>query len=331
MFRKTFAMAAIGAALLTSPANAANTACQASPVIKDQTTLRELSSTYFGDYSYRYAILLATNARANEEPYGFIGDPNRIRYQDDGKWVGPTNVCIPAQAEADRLKNRFNRYLDAVGDMALAEPSEVVHDLDPVGSSGPAQVVSWVRADQAAKMPAPGERYKNKWGATWVTLDPHLRNFCQNYVEHHSEEEAAVTLRLEQRLGLPPNASKTHFVVFELENPRDQSNLFRPCGDTEVTDTSCQLGPRKSCPEGDAICHAQRDFYFEQYYNSYGAARPVEYPWTSLGYTFDWAPGPVQGGGKIGFVAVGESEYVVPKNIGMTVVSVEETMDFCAP
>ena len=322
----------LGVALIVSHLTGASAAepCQATPTVKEATTLRNMASTYFSDHSYRYAILLATNARAGTEPFGFIANPHRIGYFDEnGKWSGPEKLCIPALPEAERLRRRYARYLEAVADMALAEPSEVVGDLDPVAPADKARVVSWIRADQAAKMPAPGETYVNKRGPTWVTIDPHLRRFCRDYVSNHSDAPRAVTLRLEQRLGLPPAASKTHFVTFEITNPTGGRTLFRPCGDTEVTDRTCNLGPPKPCTEGDTVCHARRDFFFEQYYDSYGREAPVEYPWTSLGYTFDWAPSAPGLGQEIGFVTVGESEYVVPAGVDMKVLKIEETMSFC--
>lgn len=317
-------------ALITAAGAAHAADCQATPEVRDKTTLTEISDTWFGDPSFRFAILLATNARSTDPRFGFIGNPNRlVRYAPDGTRHGPRNVCVPALEEAVRLRNRYDRYLQAVQDMAFAEPSEIVSTLDPAPQSGPVRLVSWVRADQAQGMPAAGEPLTTG-GATWVTLDPHIRDFCKGFVANHSANADAVTLRLEQRLGLPPNASKTHFVTFELPNASPET-LFRPCADPEVSDNTCTLGPPASCAEGEALCHARNDFFYKQYYSSYGVARPVEYPWTSLGYTFDWAPAPAGPDGTVGFVSVGESEYVVPDGVKLTVVSIEPTMTYCSP
>lgn len=313
--------AAIAVAL---PALAADD-CRSIPKVKPQTSLTELSSSWFGNNSYRFAIMLATNARVSESRFSFIGDPNNL---PKGTASAPNHVCIPTQAEADNLRRAFDIYLDAVHDMALAEPSEIVSTLDPVPAGGPVQFVSWIRQDQANRLPAVGSNYTTT-GATWVTLTPKLQEFCTDYVANHSDDPEAVTHRIEQRLGLPPKASKTHFATFEIATPADGVSVFRPCGDTEVTDTTCKLGPHNKCDDKDTICHKRRDFFFEQYYNSYGTARPVEYPWTSLGYTFDWARGPVGAGGRSDFVKVGESEYVVPAKVTMKLVSVSPTMDYC--
>ena len=105
--------------------------------------------------------------------------------------------------------------------------------------------------------------------------------------------------RTDATSALPSTASLRMRTLFPYD-PIDTDDTEQ--SDTEVTDTSCELGAHPPCIVGDALCHARRDFFFEQYYNSYGTARPVMYPWTSLGYTFDWAPGTVGLGGKVGFV-----------------------------
>ena len=325
--RKISIAAALAILLLApGPAHAAEP-CTATPKVKSKTTLGEIASVWFGDPDYASAILLATNARSGDPKFAFIVDPNRLPTSQPGK---PNHVCVPALAEAERLRRRFDIYLEAVQDMTVAEPSEVVDTLDAVTGSGPARVVSWIRADQVRGVPAPGETLETR-APLWVTLAPHLQEFCRNYVANHSDDPPAVTLRLEQRLGLPPSSSKTHMVTYEIANPRDGRSLFRPCGDPEVTDTSCTLGPPPPCDTGDLQCDALADFFYRQYYGSYGTSRPVGFPWTSLGYTFDWAMGPAGLGGRRDFVTVGESEYVVPAGVTLTVRRLERTMAFCTP
>jgi hypothetical protein len=77
------------------------------------------------------------------------------------------------------------------------------------------------------------------------------------------------------------------------------------------------------------MCHQKTDFFYQQYYSSYGSARPVEFPWTSLGYTFDWAYKSAGLGGRFDFIQVGESEYVVPPKTKMKVVSKMTTAEYC--
>ncbi|MEL6477094.1 MAG: hypothetical protein AAFR17_07180 [Pseudomonadota bacterium] len=320
--------AGLALAIVSTSQAVAEEPCRAEPVVKSQTTLIELADRWFGDPGFRWSILLATNARSSDPKFGFIGNPNQLAPATASQ---PNHVCIPMLAEAERLQRRYDTYIHAVTDMAVAEPSEVVTTLDPVPASGPVQVATWVRTDQLSGLPSAAGASYTTTGDVWVTLSPKLQDFCQDFVANHSDDPAALTLRLEQRLGLAPASSKTFFVTYELASPTDGISLFRPCGDTEVTDTTCTLGPPASCPTGDSTCAARSDFFYQQYYGSYGSERPVEFPWTSLGYTFDWAPGPAGLGGQIGFVAQGESEYVIPAGTEVTYVGRATTGDYCAP
>lgn len=300
--------------------------CQATQEIKPKSRLTEMSVNWFGDSSYRYAILLATNARSNEPGFSYISNPDQL--WREGRTA---HVCIPDLVEAERLRNLYDTYIRAVTDMAVAHPSEVSDNLTPIAPEArDILVATWVRQDQAtALLPKLGTDL-TMTGATWVTVAPHLKSFCQDYVENHSDRPSAVTLRLEQRLGMPPNASKTHFATYRISDPLDQATLVRPCGTPDVTSQSCSVGP-PSCDAGDAQCHAFEDFFYQQYYGSYGREAPIEYPWTSLGYTFDWGPDLIGLGARISYVEYGESEYVMPPGAVATLVSVEPTMDYCAP
>ncbi len=301
-------------------ASATTNECEATPKVLTNTSLSGLADFWFGSPDFQFAILTATNARAANPLFNFISNPHDLS-------TG-SHVCIPKIAEAERLKLRFDGYLEAVHDMALAEPSEVVNSLDAVPSSGPATVVSWIRAGQVKGFGKPGSAYTSS-GSIWVTLAPHIQEFCKDFVENYSSNPDQLNLRLEQRLGLAPASSKTHFIELKINTPADGKSLFRPCGDSTVTTTSCALQAPKSCDLNDKICHQKADFFYQQYYSSYGSARPVEFPWTSLGYTFDWAYKTAGLGGRFDFIQVGESEYVVPPNTKMEVVSTMTTAEYC--
>src|SRR3546814_18357513 len=61
-----------------------------------------------------------------------------------------SKVCIPQIAEAERMRRRYDRYVNAVHDMALAEPWEAVDTLDPLPQSGTYRVATWIPADQVS-------------------------------------------------------------------------------------------------------------------------------------------------------------------------------------
>jgi len=308
------------------PASVLAADCVATPVVMKETRLGGLAEFWFGSPSYRYAILLATNARVSNPDFSYISNPNDL---PKGSVKAPNHVCIPGIDEAERLKLRFDNYLEAVHDMTLAEPLEIVNNLDPAPKTGPVTVVSWIREDQLKDFPSNTGDQLKATDDMWVTLSPHLQAFCQSFTANESTNPERLILRLEQRLGLPPAASKTHFVELKIESPADGVSLFRPCGNPDVTTTTCDLGGPIKCALDDKVCHQRSDFFVNQYYSAFGTARPVEYPWTSLGYTFDWAYKPVGLGGRFDFVQVGESEYVVPKGTIMSLVNIQSTEAYC--
>ncbi len=318
-------------ALFALPAHAGSHLpdCRAEVDIFPGTTLANLADLYFGDVDYRYAILLATNARSSAPQFPFIGDPYRL--PTSGK------LCIPVQTEAEMERNRYLNYEEAVHDMAHAVPSEISDDLDAIDTSGPVTVVTWMRDDQVSGYDYAAGQTRTIDRQTWVTIVPKLQEFCQAHVKARGPDPRALTLRVEQRLGLPPNSADTTFVEFVVDNPGDPAQIFKPCVSPDVTATSCSLGPLTDCakahpndPTAKAACDAHNDFFTGQYYGSYGLSRPSEYPWTSLGYTFDWAFKPLGHNEEPDFIQYGESEFVIPATATVTVKSVTKTADYCA-
>ena len=111
---------------------------------------------------------------------------------------------------------------------------------------------------------------------------------------------------------MPPNVEKKYFVEFWVR-PQD---LFRPCPDAEVSDTHCGLAfPEEVTDEHKDWINNQR---LESYYN------PVwdkNYPWTQLGYTYDWNPKNKN--------HVGLSEFVIGKNKNVVVKGFKTTEEYC--
>jgi hypothetical protein len=278
-------------------------------------SLSEISEIFFGSAQYGTAILLASNERASEAGYRFISDPNHPP-------VG-SNVCIPPLPEADALRARFDSYLAAVDDIVLPTAADVSDSLASIDPHSPARVVTWMRADQVEDLKnAQGMWLKEAPSDIWVVVASKLQSFCGEFEKAHPESPDQLTLRLEQRLGLPPGANKSFFVEITVEDPSAARNLFRPCMDPSVMATTCPLGP----PPAD-VSEEHRNWIYRQYYNSFGVAHPVQHPWTSLGYTFDWAPDET---GRSQFVKVGESEFVVPRGASIEIQSATPTAKYCS-
>jgi len=175
-------------------------------------------------------------------------------------------------------------YHSAILDAERAEPSEISNNLVAIVPSnerliwknkGDARnarilVVTWTNYDG----------YDNKIGQSvelsreiWVTTAPEVKNFCKKTNNNRS-------LRLEQLLGLPPKAGKTKFVEMWVK-PGD---LFRPSADPEISDSEAETEFRTS-NKFVVVSNDYVRWYNELKMKSYGTNG---YPWTRLGYTYDW-------------------------------------------
>jgi hypothetical protein len=139
----------------------------------------------------------------------------------------------------------------------------------------------------------------------WVTAVPDIQNFCRKYQGND------LPMRLKQLLGLPPMAQNKYFITFWVR-PQD---IFRPCPDAEIDDTKCDVCfPKKT---SDAYREWFNTLRTVQYFN-----KPpyVGYPWTQLGYTYDWN---VDNSSHIGL-----SEFVVRQNAKIVVDKVYTTEEY---
>ena len=153
--------------------------------------------------------------------------------------------------------------------------------------------------------------------AVWVTLAPQVKTFCQRYlVENPKATDDQLNLRLKQYLGLPPDPNQSYDVFVELwVNPTD---LFRPCVDPEINDHTCNKDIPKSFP---AVKHIPDygAFYQNLYFNRFRAAN--RYPWTGIGYTYDWG-NPLSKVGASEFILIPETPYQIKQPVA--------TRDYCS-
>jgi hypothetical protein len=220
-------------------------------------------------------------------------------------------------------------YARAVREAIRPRLSDVSHALVAVSLDRSVKVVTWTRheskSDYEGKT-APADR------DTWVTVFPYLKSFCQEYVRSHNADPKQLSLRLEQRLGLPPGSNYDTFVEFSVD-PKDISNFFRPCSATSPSTNDCQpaLALKPAALQADLTDPKKKQemrsryWFLNTYYHSFSSTK--QYPWTSLGYTFDWAP--TEAGDQL--VRFGESEFVVPAGAAITPGSATATVSYCRP
>jgi hypothetical protein len=138
----------------------------------------------------------------------------------------------------------------------------------------------------------------------WVTVVPELKEACIRGGDND--------LRLMQRLGLPPNTHYKYFVELWVK----PSDLFRPCPDKEILDSECQL-----------FFPSDTDSTYVIWFNSmrvelYNCCNLYHtYPWTQLGYTYDWYP---ENNSHVGL-----SEFVIGKNKTFMINGFFKTSDYC--
>ncbi len=273
-------------------------------------TLETVAANYLGSSEYAIAIALATNERT-AEGFRYIANPDDL--------TGIVRVCVPSKAEARQLKRSWTSYDRAVSLARLPRSSVMDANLLTIPADQPVNLVAWVRTDQADRLKlASGAWVATAPSDTWVTIEPHLQSFCRAFQHGGKDDEAKLTQRLEQHLGLSPASSKTHFVQITLSQP-GPATIFRPCVDPASDRANCPLGP----PAKASTEH--RQWLYQQYYSSYGQSLIGEFPWTALGYTFDWAPGK-----SSQFQRYGESEFVIRKDAAIEIRQVLTTAQYCA-
>ncbi|MFA8433264.1 MAG: hypothetical protein ACEPOZ_02005 [Marinifilaceae bacterium] len=139
----------------------------------------------------------------------------------------------------------------------------------------------------------------------WVTTAPEL-------LQRMKQEKVKDTdLRLKQLLGLPPNSIYNYFIEFWVK-PGD---LFRPCPDNEITDKQCDL----CFPSNTDASHISwiNNNRIDRYYQ---CDLFNQYPWTQLGYTYDWNPN--------NKTHIGLSEFVIGKDKNIKVKAIYTTKDY---
>lgn len=216
-----------------------------------------------------------------------------------------------SSASADPDNDPVAAYHAALEDAKTAEPDEIVTTLTAITSYNPdiirdgelVLMATWTNWDG----------YENQQGNTltlkkevWSTVSQELRVFCLD----SGLQGEALDMRLRQLLGLPPDAPYDRVVELWV-HPKD---MFRPTPDPEISDHEAQLdfpGPRRYI---NITATHKRWFERNKNYGEDG------YPWTRLGYTYDWGNSKSE---------VGLSEFVIRRGAKVKVRSTWETDLYC--
>lgn len=154
----------------------------------------------------------------------------------------------------------------------------------------------------------------------WVTVSAHMHKRCSLFLKH------SLALNIEQLLGMPPLNSYQGWHFVEMRVPVQQANtrhlisghqdhgMFRPCFSTgSITQSTCHY-QAKASHMGQYNAWLL-DLASQQYRTKGG------YPWTGLGYTYNWNP--------FAKSIVGMSEFIVTKGTRIDVMVTQSAQQFC--
>lgn len=231
----------------------------------------------------------------------------------------PATATPTASLAEDAVDPLVEHFRASVVDASVAEPDEIYDGMVAITPDN--ELLTWDEDQSHVLMVTwtSWDGYDSEVGneivlqrEIWVTVAPELQTFCQSY----EATEPPLILRMEQLLGLPPDDGKTRMV--EMWVPVD--GLFRPSPDPEIDDQVAELELRDpSAFESQEAYEFHRDWYNLQVSLSYDAMNG--YPWTRLGYTYDWGNPESE---------VGLSEFVIWAQTSVIVDEVYSNEEYCS-
>ncbi|MBS1226875.1 MAG: hypothetical protein H6R17_152 [Proteobacteria bacterium] len=209
-------------------------------------------------------------------------------------------------------------YRAAISDAAVASPRKIVALL----AQPPAETLSVVSLMSANKLPSCskdalpcvvtlGDR------PLWVTLSGEVQVLCRRWKLRGEQLQR----RLDQLLGMPVDPPSQYREAVFVEFRVARQNLARPCLGVDASDPArpvCTLDAQPTTPA------TLRALVGRQMAESYVVDRlgAPGYPFTRLGYTYDWAP-------TARADHYGASEFIVTPTSTVEAVAVVSTDDYC--
>jgi hypothetical protein len=202
-------------------------------------------------------------------------------------------------------------YEEAVIDAMVAEESEICSTLVVIKPTN--NYLTWsngyvlvVTLTKDCTIYPVGDTISLSGGEIWVTAVPELKDWYKN----NPVAPYKIRLRMEQLMGMPADSEYSCLVEIWAK-PED---LFRPAYDNEIDKKVIGLNfpINVSCDYIDWF----NDNIISSYYPPKGSKK---YPWTRLGYTYDW--------GSISN-KIGLTEFVIKKNSKVIIKSKRSTEEY---
>ncbi|MEI6090569.1 MAG: hypothetical protein WCR42_08975 [bacterium] len=224
--------------------------------------------------------------------------------------------CTDSPTDNKDTTTLEEKYQSAIVDAMIADSNEISHSLIPVvlwnsdlywqRFEDTTYVLALILTKYPSSYPV-DQTVATSWGDTWVSVVPELHDFFKNY---QFSTDSALQLRLQQLLGLPATSGSQYLVEAWVK----PENLFRPAPNYAISDTVADLYfPSGINPE--YIIWFNNNI-ITSYYPEKGKTK---YPWTRLGYTYDWG-NPMH--------EEGLSEFVLRKNSQVIVKSVKTPREY---
>lgn len=240
-----------------------------------------------------------------------------------GSWVAAARAQSTPPPEDPAL---WHAYYAAVRDSAIYDPANLrlLKPLVPDANG----VVTVVKLGSQRYPVGPMQAQ----GDIWVTIVPEVQQRCVHF-------GADAAMRLNMLLGLPPYP-QWPYAYFNVMRVR-ASRIFRPAADSDTsTPMPCPPPPSggttfpPNCgnffPPGTTQSHitwiANNTLWAYQVSATppSSATATVGYPWTHLGYTYDWYSGP-------GADRYGASEYIIPSGTYVDIIATYDIATYCKP
>ena len=151
----------------------------------------------------------------------------------------------------------------------------------------------------------------------WITVEPELQTLCKGIASER------VVDKLHKILGLPPatpDDAEAKFVLMTIDKPQpvgpSGQGVFRPCADPYPGATQC--GNTLAGPPAYAKWLAG---VMLKSYKLDSDIAETGYPWTRLGYTYNWDPQAAS--------PRGPQEYVVPRGTVVHIRKIVPAREYC--
>ena len=152
---------------------------------------------------------------------------------------------------------------------------------------------------------------------TWITVEPELQQLCRGTAPDQLMDKLHKLLGL--RPAVPTDADGK-LVLMTIAAPQRTGpagiGVFRPCADPDPKAASC--GNTIGGPD------AYVRWFAQTLISSYKLGPKIEdtgYPWTRLGYTYDWDPSASS--------RRGAQEYVAPKGTKVLIRKIVSPQEYC--